>query len=83
MPIGFGHRRFSSQILAFWYRSRHLRRQGSCVTTTFRHKDGGKPQACGWLIDRYGARWQIVPAMVDELMTDADHRRTKRAPTQY
>ena len=25
-----------------------------------------------------GARWQIVPAMLDELMTDADHGRTKR-----
>jgi predicted 3-demethylubiquinone-9 3-methyltransferase (glyoxalase superfamily) len=30
------------------------------------------------LIDRYGARWQIVPAMLDALMTDADHGRTKR-----
>ena len=39
---------------------------------------GGKPQACGWLIDRYGLRWQIVPAGLDEMMTDRDPARTKR-----
>jgi predicted 3-demethylubiquinone-9 3-methyltransferase (glyoxalase superfamily) len=39
---------------------------------------GGKPQACGWLIDRYGVRWQIVPAQLDELMVDADTPRAKR-----
>jgi predicted 3-demethylubiquinone-9 3-methyltransferase (glyoxalase superfamily) len=27
---------------------------------------GGKAQACGWLIDRYGLRWQIVPAPLDD-----------------
>jgi predicted 3-demethylubiquinone-9 3-methyltransferase (glyoxalase superfamily) len=39
---------------------------------------GGKPQACGWLIDRYGLRWQIVPAMLDDVMRDADAARSKR-----
>jgi predicted 3-demethylubiquinone-9 3-methyltransferase (glyoxalase superfamily) len=39
---------------------------------------GGKPQACGWLIDKYGLRWQIVPAAFDELMRDADPARSKR-----
>jgi predicted 3-demethylubiquinone-9 3-methyltransferase (glyoxalase superfamily) len=39
---------------------------------------GGKPQACGWLIDRYGLRWQIVPAMLDDLMADDDPARAKR-----
>lgn len=39
---------------------------------------GGKPQACGWLIDRFGLRWQIVPAMLDEMMRDADATRSKR-----
>jgi predicted 3-demethylubiquinone-9 3-methyltransferase (glyoxalase superfamily) len=41
-------------------------------------KDGGKPQACGWLIDRFGLRWQIVPAVLDEWMRDADPARSKR-----
>jgi predicted 3-demethylubiquinone-9 3-methyltransferase (glyoxalase superfamily) len=39
---------------------------------------GGKPQACGWLIDRFGVRWQIVPAILDELMSDKDPARSKR-----
>src|SRR5262245_61666138 len=39
---------------------------------------GGKPQACGWLIDRYGLRWQIVPQMMEEMMSDKDPARSKR-----
>lgn len=39
---------------------------------------GGKPQACGWLIDRFGLRWQIVPASIDEMMHDQDVARSKR-----
>lgn len=39
---------------------------------------GGKPQACGWIIDRYGLRWQIVPAGMDEMMSDRDPTRAKR-----
>ena len=39
---------------------------------------GGKPQACGWLIDRFGLRWQIVPAVLDEMMHDGDTARSKR-----
>jgi predicted 3-demethylubiquinone-9 3-methyltransferase (glyoxalase superfamily) len=39
---------------------------------------GGKPQACGWLIDKYGLRWQIVPAKFDEMMSDRDPARSKR-----
>jgi predicted 3-demethylubiquinone-9 3-methyltransferase (glyoxalase superfamily) len=39
---------------------------------------GGKEQACGWLIDRFGLRWQIVPAILDEMMRDTDPARSKR-----
>ena len=39
---------------------------------------GGKAQACGWLIDKYGLRWQIVPAKFDEMMRDTDPVRSKR-----
>ncbi|HMJ51186.1 MAG TPA: VOC family protein [Polyangiaceae bacterium] len=39
---------------------------------------GGKPQACGWLIDKFGLRWQIVPSRMDELMRDQDKSRSKK-----
>ena len=38
---------------------------------------GGKAQACGWLIDRFGLRWQIVPAILDDMMRDKDPARSK------
>jgi len=41
-------------------------------------KGGGKAQACGWLIDRFGLRWQIVPAILDEMMADKNPARSKR-----
>jgi len=41
-------------------------------------QNGGRPQACGWLIDRWGLRWQIVPRSLDELMRDADPGRARR-----
>jgi predicted 3-demethylubiquinone-9 3-methyltransferase (glyoxalase superfamily) len=41
-------------------------------------KRGGKEQACGWLMDNYGLRWQIVPARLFEMMADKDPARSKR-----
>jgi len=45
--------------------------------------DGGEPQACGWIIDRFGLRWQIVPAALDEMMRDADADRSKRVSDAF
>ena len=33
---------------------------------------GGAPQQCGWLTDKFGLSWQIVPSIMNELMSDAD-----------
>jgi predicted 3-demethylubiquinone-9 3-methyltransferase (glyoxalase superfamily) len=41
-------------------------------------ESGGTAQACGWLIDRFGVRWQIVPAVFDTMMRDPDAARSKR-----
>jgi predicted 3-demethylubiquinone-9 3-methyltransferase (glyoxalase superfamily) len=32
--------------------------------------DGGAPSQCGWLKDRYGLSWQIVPAVLPQLLAD-------------
>jgi predicted 3-demethylubiquinone-9 3-methyltransferase (glyoxalase superfamily) len=39
---------------------------------------GGKEQACGWLTDRYGVRWQIVPRVLVDMMADPDPARSKK-----
>ena len=41
--------------------------------------DGGEESQCGWLKDRYGVSWQVVPKGMDEVFSDADPERTKRA----
>ena len=40
--------------------------------------NGGKPQACGWIIDKYGLRWQIVPTVLGEMMVSKDKAKAKR-----
>lgn len=41
---------------------------------------GGDPKAqqCGWLKDKYGLSWQVVPAGVDEFMADSTSKKTQR-----
>jgi predicted 3-demethylubiquinone-9 3-methyltransferase (glyoxalase superfamily) len=40
--------------------------------------DGGKPEQCGWLKDRFGVSWQIVPRVLDDMMKDTDRARGRR-----
>jgi predicted 3-demethylubiquinone-9 3-methyltransferase (glyoxalase superfamily) len=41
--------------------------------------DGGEEGPCGWLKDRFGLSWQVVPARLVELLTDPDRERSQRA----
>ncbi len=41
--------------------------------------DGGQEVACGWVTDRYGVSWQIVPTRLRELLADSDRDRAQRA----
>jgi predicted 3-demethylubiquinone-9 3-methyltransferase (glyoxalase superfamily) len=40
--------------------------------------DGGAESMCGWLKDKFGLSWQIVPDNINELMSDADKDRFER-----
>jgi len=40
---------------------------------------GGKPSQCGWLKDRFGLSWQIVPTVLGEMMGSPDRAAGKRA----
>ena len=40
---------------------------------------GGEEGPCGWLKDRYGVSWQIVPSVLYELIADPDPERAQRA----
>jgi predicted 3-demethylubiquinone-9 3-methyltransferase (glyoxalase superfamily) len=40
--------------------------------------EGGTPEQCGWLKDRYGLSWQIVPKVLQELITDPDREKARR-----
>ncbi len=41
--------------------------------------DGGKESQCGWLKDRFGLSWQIIPAALGEVLGDPDPERSQRA----
>jgi len=43
--------------------------------------DGGVEGPCGWVKDRYGLSWQLVPRALSELMADPDPARAARAGT--
>jgi predicted 3-demethylubiquinone-9 3-methyltransferase (glyoxalase superfamily) len=41
--------------------------------------DGGEPGPCGWIKDRFGLSWQVVPRELNEMVDDPDPERARRA----
>jgi predicted 3-demethylubiquinone-9 3-methyltransferase (glyoxalase superfamily) len=42
-------------------------------------EDGGKEVQCGWLVDKFGVSWQIVPKALGEMLGDKDAAKAGRA----
>lgn len=40
--------------------------------------EGGTTQQCGWLVDRFGLTWQVVPVQLPQLLTQPDRARANR-----
>jgi predicted 3-demethylubiquinone-9 3-methyltransferase (glyoxalase superfamily) len=40
---------------------------------------GGQPGPCGWIKDRFGLSWQVIPTALPELLSDPDPERSQRA----
>ena len=40
--------------------------------------EGGEKQRCGWLKDKYGVSWQVIPTILGQLLQDKDAERSKR-----
>ncbi len=45
------------------------------------HADGGEESMCGWIIDRFGVSWQIVPSVLPTMMESDDKAAAGRART--
>ena len=41
--------------------------------------DGGEPGPCGWIKDKFGLSWQVIPAALGTLLDDPDPERAQRA----
>jgi predicted 3-demethylubiquinone-9 3-methyltransferase (glyoxalase superfamily) len=41
--------------------------------------DGGSESRCGWLVDRFGLSWQIIPSILPQLLQHPDRQKAQRA----
>jgi predicted 3-demethylubiquinone-9 3-methyltransferase (glyoxalase superfamily) len=55
--------------------------EGQAEVDYFWHKlgDGGQEGQCGWLKDKFGVSWQVVPQVLPQMLTDADGAKRERA----
>jgi len=44
----------------------------------YKLSEGGEEQQCGWLKDKYGISWQIVPSILGDMLMNGDAEKSKR-----
>ena len=64
-----------SQAISFFV---NCETQGEVDELWEKLSEGGEKGRCGWLKDRYGVSWQIVPSILGELMQDKDPEKAQR-----
>ena len=55
--------------------------QGEVDTLWDKLSEGGEKGPCGWLKDKYGVSWQVIPTRLEELLQDEDTDRANRVMT--
>lgn len=48
-----------------------------------RLSEGGEEGPCGWLKDKYGLSWQVVPTILGEMLSDPDHAKSQRVTRAF
>ena len=56
----------------------HCKTQEEVDTYWAKLSEGGQESQCGWLKDKYGLSWQIIPTLLGELLSDPDPQKAKR-----
>jgi len=56
----------------------HCKTQEEVDTYWARLLEGGEASRCGWLKDKYGLSWQIIPTLLGEMLSDPDPKKAKR-----
>jgi predicted 3-demethylubiquinone-9 3-methyltransferase (glyoxalase superfamily) len=47
------------------------------VSVTRYGEEGGQKQRCGWLKDKYGVSWQVLPSVLGKMLQDKDAEKSK------
>ncbi len=75
MALNGGPQFTFSEAISFFV---NCKTQGEIDELWEKLSEGGKKQRCGWLKDKYGLSWQIVPTVLGEMLQDKDGEKSKK-----
>ena len=61
----------------------HCDTQGEIDYFWTKLSEGGEESVCGWLKDKFGLSWQVVPAVLPEMLLDADTAKSQRVTKAF